>query len=170
MTVQFDLGGLPSTLAVVTLAVATIAVATDLRHRRIPNRLTFPAMGGGLLVHALGDGLPGLTWSAAGLALGAALFAIPVAMGGMGAGDLKLLAALGALGGPEFVFWCAIYASIVGGVMAVATLLIKRQLVPVVGGAALAIAHQQLPRATSNLRLPYAVPIALGAVAALLAA
>ena len=162
--------GSESTLTLVTLVVVAIAVVTDLRRRRIPNLLTFPAMAVGLLTNGLLDGPSGLGWSALGFLLGVALFLIPVAMGGMGAGDLKLLAALGAIGGPGFVFWCAVYASIVGGVYAVATLLAKRQLVPVVGGAVLALYTQQMPRATSNIRLPYAVPIAIGAVTALMLA
>lgn len=148
------------------LVSLSIAVVTDLRRRRIYNVLTLPMMVAGLILNAVNSGLDGLAWALGGLLLGAALFFIPVAMGGMGAGDLKLLAALGALGGPGFVFWCAIYASIIGGAYAVAALLAKRQFVPVVGNAVLALYTQQMPRATSNIRLPYAVPIALGAVAA----
>lgn len=170
MIVEFFPDGSESTVTLMTLAVAMIAVVTDLRRRRIPNLLTFPAMAVGLLANGLLGGPSGLGWSALGLLLGVALFLIPVAMGGMGAGDLKLLAALGALGGPGFVFWCAIYTSIVGGVFAVVALLVKRQLVPVVGGAVLALYTQQMPQATSNIRLPYAIPIALGAVTALVLA
>jgi prepilin peptidase CpaA len=156
-----------STLALLILAVAGVAVVTDLRRRRIPNALTVPAMVVGLAAHGLASGLSGLGAAATGLLLGAALFLIPVAMGGMGAGDLKLLAALGALGGPGLVFWCAIYTSIAGGVMAVAALLVKRQMMPVLAGAALALSTRTMPRATSEIRLPYAIPIAVGATLAL---
>lgn len=156
-----------TTLALLAIGVAAVAVVTDLRRRRIPNALTVPAVVVGLAANAFVAGLAGLGWATAGLLIGGSLFLVPVTLGGMGAGDLKLLAALGALGGPGFAVWCAIYASIIGGVMAVAVLLMKRQLVPVVGGAVFAVVAQRLPRATSNIRLPYAVPIALGAVVAL---
>ncbi len=160
-------GVLDDLLPILILVVAAIAVVTDLRRRRVYNTLTMPAMAVGLVANTLWDGPRGLLWAAAGLLLGGALFFVPVAMGGMGAGDLKLLAALGAIGGPAFVFWCAIYTSIVGGFIAVATLVAKRRFTPVVAGMALDLSAHQLPRATSNIRLPYAVPIALGAVAAL---
>ncbi len=150
------------------LVTAAIALTTDLRRRRIYNALTFPVMAVGLAVNTLTDGPGGLLWAVAGLLLGGALFFVPVAMGGRGAGDLKLLAALGALGGPQFVFWCALYTSIAGGVLAVVVLLVSRRLFAVVGGMVFQAAYgQQMPHATSNLRIPYAVPIAVGAVVTL---
>ncbi len=152
---------------VLILVTVAIAFTTDLRQRRIFNTLTFPAMALGLMMHTLRDGPGGLIWALAGLLLGAALFCVPVAMGGRGAGDLKLLAALGALGGPAFVFWCALYTSIAGGVFAVIALLVSRRLVSVVGGMVQEAGTQRIPRATSNIRIPYAVPIAIGAVATL---
>ena len=152
---------------VLVLASVSLAVVTDVRRRRIYNALTFPAMAIGFVMNAVVDGPRGLLWAATGLLLGAALFLIPVAMGGMGAGDLKLLAALGAIGGPVVVFWCAIYASIAGGLMAVAVLVARRRLGTVVAPMALALSGRQLPSATSNVRLPFAIPIAFGAVAAL---
>lgn len=155
-------------IEVLILGVAGIAVVTDLRRRRIFNVLTMPAMVAGLLVNMVLDGISGLGWALAGFGLGAALFFIPVAMGGMGAGDLKLLAALGAIGGPGFVFWCAISTSIIGGALGVALLLSRRQFIPVFGPMVLALYTKQMPQATSNIRLPYAVPIALGTVTALM--
>lgn len=154
-------------IALPILVVSAIAVVTDLRQRRIFNVLTMPAMVAGLVLNTVSNGIGGLGWAFAGLLLGAALFFVPVALGGMGAGDLKLLAALGAIGGPGFVFWCAIYASIAGGAFALVAVLKRRQLMPILYSSALALSTQQMPRATSNMRLPYAVPIALGAAAAL---
>ncbi len=122
----------------------------------------------GLALNAWWGGFTGLLLAVAGLLLGAALFFIPVAAGGRGAGDLKLLAALGALGGPIFVFWCALFTSMIGGVLGVAVLLLKRRFLEVAGGMAVDVYTGQAPRMTSNIRLPYAVPIALGAVTALI--
>src|SRR3954452_20112624 len=95
-------------LQILILVVVAIAVVTDIRRRRIYNVLTFPAMALGIVLNTVLHGGAGLLLSVTGLLLGAAIFFIPGAAGGRGAGDLKLLAAIGALGGPVFVFWCAI--------------------------------------------------------------
>lgn len=153
-----------SPLQVLILVLVAIAVVTDLRRRRIFNALTFPAMALGLVLNAWLGGVTGVVLSLAGLVVGVALFLIPVATGGRGAGDLKLLAAVGALGGPVFVLWCALFTSMIGGVFAVLVLLAKRRFVTVAGGMALDLYTRQAPRMDSNLRLPYAIPIALGTV------
>jgi prepilin peptidase CpaA len=155
-------------LQVLILVVVAIAVVTDIRRRRIYNVLTFPAMAVGIVLNTVLNGGAGLLFAVTGLLLGAAIFFIPVAAGGRGAGDLKLLAAVGALGGPVFVFWCAIFTSMIGGVFAIAVLLYKRRFISVAGGMALDLYTQQPPRMTSNIRMPYALPIALGTVAALI--
>jgi prepilin peptidase CpaA len=144
-----------------------VAVVTDLRRRRIFNALTVPVMALGLVLGGAADGFSGLTSATLGLLLGAALFLLPVAFLGRGAGDLKLLAAVGALGGPSFVVWCALLTGVAGAVFAAAVLLSKRRFGMVVGGMALDVVSGQLPAPVSNIRLPYAVPIAAGALAAL---
>lgn len=149
------------------LLSAGIAIATDLRRRRIYNSLTLPIMLVGLTLGAATNGFSGLLNALLGLLLGAALFLIPVAFLGRGAGDLKLLAALGAIGGPGFVVWCALFTGAAGAVFAIAVLISKRRLVSVVGGMALDVVSGGMPVAASNIRLPYAVPIAAGAIAAL---
>ncbi len=158
---------LPLVVQALILIVVAIAVVTDVRRRRIYNALTFPTMAVGLVLNTALDGASGLLAALAGLVLGFVLFIIPVAVMGRGAGDLKLLAAVGALGGPVFVVWCALFTSVAGGVFALGVLLAKRQLLPVVGGMVLELYSGQLPGAYSNIRLPYAIPIAVGAVAAL---
>ena len=74
----------------------TLACLSDLRTRRIPNVLTISAALAALLFHLLTGGWPAAGWGAAGLFLGAALFFPMFALRGMGAGDVKLLAAVGA--------------------------------------------------------------------------
>lgn len=159
-----DLTGLQEALLVAILAAA---VVTDVRRRRIYNALTFPAMAAGLVAGGIADGPAGVGAAIAGLALGAALFAMPVAFLGRGAGDLKLLAAVGALGGPVYVIWSALLTGVAGAVFAVAVLLAQRSFVLVVGGMALDAVSGQLPVAKSNIRLPYAIPIAAGTIATL---
>src|SRR5690606_6853686 len=96
------------------------AVVWDLRTRRIPNVLTFGAAAAAL-AYALAQGGPSaLAWAFGGWLLGAALFFPLFALGGMGAGDVKLLAALGAWLGPVDVIWLAIFSSIAGGALAIA--------------------------------------------------
>jgi prepilin peptidase CpaA len=155
------------TIAIGILGVVGAAVVTDIRRRRVYNALTFPAMALGLMLGLIVDGPSGLLNASCGLLLGAALFLIPVAFLGRGAGDLKLLAALGAIGGPGFVLWCALFTGAAGAVFAIAVLISKRRFVSVVGGMALDVISTGRPVAASNIRLPYAVPIAAGAIAAL---
>jgi len=161
---------LETPLQVLILVVAAIAAVTDLRRRKVYNVLTFPTMAVGLILNTWLDGLTGLLVAVAGLLLGGALFLLPVAAGGRGAGDLKLLAALGALGGPAFVFWCALFTSMAGGLLALIVLLVRRRFFAVAGGMVMDLYTQQSPRMDSNIRLPYAISIAAGAVAALLLA
>lgn len=110
-------------LQMLLLAVLLAAMVTDLWAFRIPNWLTFPAMGCGLVGHTVLGGLAGLVMSLQGLGLGLALFLMFYLMGGMGAGDVKLLAAVGALVGPEQVFIAGLLAAALGGLYAVALLL-----------------------------------------------
>lgn len=109
-----------TTSQLVALGVAGIACAVDLRTRRIPNLLTFGAAAGALVFHFATGGSSGLGNAAGGWLAGAAMLMVPYALGGMGAGDVKLLAALGAWLGPMDAFWTGIYASVAAGVMGVA--------------------------------------------------
>ena len=100
------------------LAVAIVAAAWDLRTRKIPNVLTFGATLVAALLHGYLGGWSAVGLSLAGWAVGLALFFPFFALGGLGAGDVKLLAALGACLGPLMAVWVALFASIAGGVMA----------------------------------------------------
>jgi prepilin peptidase CpaA len=102
-----------------------IALISDLRVQRIPNLLTFPLMAAGLGVHLGTQGLGGLAFSAEGLGLGIAFFLIPYLMGGMGAGDAKLMGAVGALLGPKGVFIAALFTAAAGGIYALVLLFLK---------------------------------------------
>ena len=79
----------------VVVALVALASITDVRTRRIPNVLTFGATIAALLFHVSTGGTSGLTTSVGGWMLGAALFFPVFALRGMGAGDVKLLAAMG---------------------------------------------------------------------------
>jgi len=100
---------------VIVLAVATL---TDLRSRRIPNWLVVPFLVAGIAVSGWLHGWSGIGHSLAGLALGGLLFGILCWMGGMGMGDVKLCAAIGAWIGPAQLAIALVMTGIVGGIMA----------------------------------------------------
>jgi len=114
-------------ILLIPLLVSGIAAWTDLRARRIPNWLTFGALALGLAVAAGGsigsghwsiDGA-GVVRALAGVVVAIVLFLVPVLLGGMGAGDLKLMVALGAWIGPRPTLEIAVLATFIGGGMAV---------------------------------------------------
>lgn len=159
------------------LVVSAAACVSDFRTRRIPNVLTFGAAGAALVFGAVTGGLPGLGWVAAGWAVGCLIFLPWFALGGMGAGDVKLLAALGAWMGPGPVVWLALYAALAGGVFAVAVTLARGYLGTMFRNLWLLLMywrvagvrpHPELTLASGRgPRLPYAFPITAGAVAVL---
>lgn len=103
-----------------TFVVLIVATFTDLRSRRIPNWLVVPFMIGGLVVPAWFHGWhDGFLQSIEGFALGALIYGILFWMGGMGMGDVKLVAAIGAWIGPSQLLLAMVLTGMVGGVMAV---------------------------------------------------
>ncbi len=107
-----------TTIAICLSGVLVAAAAIDLRCRRIPNWLTFPAILAALTYHGVMGGTEGLLFGLKGLGLGFGLLLIPYALGVMGAGDVKLLAAAGAALGPLGVFWAFLFTCLAGGVYA----------------------------------------------------
>ena len=104
--------------------VLSLAIAGwDLKSRRIPNFLTFGGALAGLGFQLGFNGLPGLWDGLGGLALGFFLLIGPYLMGGMGAGDVKATAALGAWLGLRRAFFLFLAMGIFGGVMIIAVLL-----------------------------------------------
>lgn len=107
--------------------ILILAGIQDLRLQKIPNLLTYPTMGIGIACHSLTNGLEGLFFAAGGLAVGIALLILPYIMGGMGAGDAKLLGAAGAILGPKGVFTAFLFSAVIGGVYALVLLFFRRQ-------------------------------------------
>lgn len=97
----------------------------DLRTRKIPNYLTFGAALVGLAFNLTVSGWAGLKDGLLGLLLGFCFLVIPYMMGGMGAGDVKALAALGAWLGPKQTLYLFCYMAIAGGLMSIAVLIWK---------------------------------------------
>ena len=150
------------------LAILAVAVVTDLRSRRIRNRLTYPAMATGLVVNAVAGGWPGLSASALGWLTALGIMLVPFVMGGMGAGDVKLMLAIGALKGPHFVVLVALYGAVVGGALALYYLVRERRVTSTLRYVAYGwfwALRGNGPRAGT---IPYAPAIAGGAIIALL--
>ena len=113
---------------IIFLSVVLIAASVnDLRFQKIPNLLTYPTMGIALGYHVVMNGLNGLLFSFGGLALGIAVFILPYLMGGMGAGDAKLMGAVGAILGVKGVFIAFLFTAITGGVYALILLLLNHR-------------------------------------------
>ncbi len=154
-------------------ALLLLASAFDLARRRIPNRLLAAGLLAALALH-LASGHPAALLSTflAGFALGLLMFLPLYLMGGMAAGDVKLMATVGAFVGPALVFQSSLATYCVGGLLALAIVLARGH-----GRAALAnvgaLLQPLLLRfgvvplvrerpATSVGGMPYAVAIALG--------
>ena len=107
--------------------VLFVAVTIDLRTQRIPNLLTFPAAALTLIYCSITNGLNGFLFSAVGLLVGISLFIIPYLLGGMGAGDAKLMGVVGSVLGAKGVFYAFLFSAIVGGIYAIILTIIHRQ-------------------------------------------
>src|SRR3954468_12609902 len=104
---------------IAAIAVAFVACLFDLHRRRIPNALTFGAAVAALVTASVTGGLPALGASVGGWAVCLAIWVPLYALGGMGAGDVKLMAAIGAWLGIIDGVHAALYAGIAGAVLAV---------------------------------------------------
>ena len=95
---------------IAAVLVGLAGCATDITSRRIPNALTLPAVGVGVAAHAVAGGLPEASAALLGGLVGLAVFFPIFALGGLGGGDVKLMAALGAwIGWPARSCWTALY-------------------------------------------------------------
>jgi prepilin peptidase CpaA len=103
-----------------TLLAVAVATITDIRSRRIPNWLVFPFLLSGLVVSSWVGGWHGLWQSLGGLGLGALVYGVLSWLGGMGMGDVKLCAAIGAWIWWQQLLFALVMIAIIGGIMALA--------------------------------------------------
>ena len=101
-----------------TLVVVAVATFTDIRSRRVPNWLVLPFMAAGPIVSIVVEGGHGLWESFLGWGFAALIFGFLNWLGGMGMGDVKLMAAIGAWIGPNQLFIAMIMTFLAGGLMA----------------------------------------------------
>jgi prepilin peptidase CpaA len=167
----------PSVLVVgATIAVVSAAMVTDVRTRRIPNVLTFPAMGLGVAQAAFSDGLSGGLASLLGLVLAPVTLLVVRAFRPLGMGDIKLAAAVGALLGPVLGAIAMVVSAFVGGFVAIAWALRPGGVagatvapfligVPVLGRLWAKPGTDNFP--VGQVRIPYGVAIGLGSLLSL---
>lgn len=113
---------------VVLLGLLGIAVVGDLRHHRIPNILILLGFGLGLASQAYSTGLAGLGYGVLSMLIGFAIFLPMYALGGMAAGDVKLMAMVGAFLTPYDALSAALFSLIAGGAFGILIVLIRGQL------------------------------------------
>ena len=164
--------------------VMLMAVESDLRERRIPNTLVLLALLAGLTLNTFGPangreglfgyfpGALGLLTALAGALTGLGLLLPLYALRAMGAGDVKLLAALGAFTGPQETLSLLLAIFAAGGVLAVLRVAYKGNARPVLRNVALAmgsVTRRDAPRfdpATQSAdRMPFALAFAAGLLA-----
>jgi prepilin peptidase CpaA len=158
--------------AAAALGCASLAAVLDVRSRRIPNWLTGPALLFGLGLHLALGGACQLGWSAASALIAGAVFVVFYIAGGMGAGDVKLMAALASIAGIENVTNLLLASVIIGAVFAIALALSRGALRQTLGNVVAIVVHHRINGLAAHpelnvtnqktLRLPYAVPIAMG--------
>jgi prepilin peptidase CpaA len=160
---------------VVTFLLITAAII-DGWMLKVPNWLTFPMIMAGWIYSTVFFGWEGLGWSLAGTAAGLALLLPLYAIGGMGAGDVKLLAGVGAWVGASTTFYAFCLSAVVGAVIAILMVLVRRdwskhhmqfwmifnEIFTVRDANQLSTMAAE--RKSSMLLLPYGIPIAIGTI------
>lgn len=164
--------------AILIGAVALIAAVTDLWQGKIYNWLTLPVLLAAPLWHVAWKGVPGLWFSLTGFGVTAAiLLGMRLLAGkGLGGGDVKLLAALGALGGREFILWALLWIALVGGPAVAIPVMLRRGILGytfknlALNMASRYAANQKDVSVAQNSlggKLPYGICIAIGVLVAL---
>ena len=157
-----------------TIIVATLAALIDLRCQRIPNWLVFPFIAAGLVGGTIFGGWTGLGHSFGGMLAGLAFMVPFYLLGGMGMGDVKLCASVGAWIGPHQLVFALVFMGLIGGIMAFAWAIFGgflKDMLTGTGDLIFGLGKRGLrPHETLVLRnpkarkMPYAPAIAIGTV------
>jgi prepilin peptidase CpaA len=144
----------------------------DVRYRRIPNAFVLATLAGGLALNGIFGGLPGVAASLAGCGLAFVLMFILHIFGAMGAGDVKLFAAIGAVTGAPLVVPTFLMVVLTGGLLAIVSIIragtvmttLHRVLQILVG----LLPGWQMPKfavpADRTHTIPYGVAITMGSI------
>ncbi len=156
--------------------VLIVAAVIDGRQLKVPNWITFPMILSGWLASGIIYGWDGVAASLWGTAIGLGLLLPAYAVGGMGAGDVKLLAGVGAWAGASQTFWAFVVSAIIGAIIAVIMVVVsrkwrhhQRQFVSILSEILVIRSPSKLSeiaaqRKPSMMLLPYGIPIAIGTI------
>jgi prepilin peptidase CpaA len=159
-------------MALLFIPVAIMVVYMDVRYRRIPNKLVLAALLGGVTLNTFFGGRHGFLISIGGFALAFVVMFFFHAVGTLGAGDVKLFAAIGAINGLSLVFPTLLVVALTGGLLAVCKMIYSGRVRTTMFGVlqffyGLLPGHR-VPRfdipADRRHTLPYAVPICFGSL------
>jgi prepilin peptidase CpaA len=128
---ELNLTGNPSSefdpiMVIVLSVILLLSAAIDLRSHRIPNYLTLTGMIAVLSFYSLTAGFDGFLFSLKGIAVGIGVLLIPFLLGGMGAGDAKLMGTVGGFLGTKGVLGAFLLTAIFGGIYALLSIFIFR--------------------------------------------
>lgn len=162
------------------VAISISAAVMDVQQHRIPNWLTYPAMLAGVLLRSYLWGTKGALTALGGCLLSAAIVFVFYAVRAIGAGDLKLLAAIGAFVGPSHAITTLLATALAGGVLAIIYVLYRGRLRTTManvgevmkfhaGGGMQAHPEFNLDNPDA-LRMPYGLAIAAGTLYTFVAA
>jgi len=150
----------------IAILVGLAATVDDLARRRIANWIPAAALAGGFGWQIGQNGIwPGVGYAAGGAAVGFVVFLVFYLMGGMGGGDVKLMAGFGALLGVSGVLWAALLTAAVGGILAVCALAwkaLRRMLGATSPAVEVSAGGGEVPAAAEKETIPYAPAITLG--------
>jgi prepilin peptidase CpaA len=153
---------------------------SDVLSKKIPNVLTMPFSACAIILHSYTEGMDGFLFSTAGMAVGIGLLIVPYILSGMGAGDVKLMGAVGAFLGAKATLEAFIFIALAGGVYSLALILFRRDAFKGFFGeklmvlSSMVMLRQYVPLQTQTEssgqkpRLKYGVAIAFGTIAYLL--
>jgi prepilin peptidase CpaA len=167
----------PREVAWLVSAILVEAAIIDGRSLRVPNWLTYHFVAGGLIFAFWKGGSALLLTSMAGAAVGLLTLLPLYSIGGMGAGDVKLMAGIGAWIGPWLTLWAFVSSALVGAVMAAGMIVYSGELfrhmamMHIIGSEVLTVrnpvvlADRAKARKPTMMLLPYGIPIAVGSIA-----
>jgi prepilin peptidase CpaA len=159
-----------------------VAAYIDGKYLKVPNKITFPMIFAGWIYSAVSYGMAGdgwyvgLGWSLAGTAVGLLTLLPAYAIGGMGAGDVKMMAAIGAWVHVMITFYAFCLGTIVGAILAIGMVLVSgeakkhwNQFFCIANEIATVRNPETLSqiaagRKSSMKLLPYGIPLAIGTV------
>jgi prepilin peptidase CpaA len=155
----------------IALAIGIAASGEDLWRRNVSNWIPVAALIGALVAQTLRSGWWGLAYWAGGAAIGFGVFLVFYLLGGMGGGDVKLMAGFGAILGPSRLLEAVLATAILGGILALAVVLWRwanEKLVKQWFSSQSADKPSEGAASPERVYIPYAPAISLGAWIALM--